>query len=277
MGSAICRSIHFSKPSTGISYTRNKSHRLSSHRSIPIMPITSIRNSLVKHPLVRWLSCWSVPLHRSSLDSPGIPPSADAHDSFQGFSYIAPDLINSRQNDPAYANDVDRRLRSIVGVKLTSFKDEYDLKEPLGHGKTSTCHRCVHRQTRAEYAVKIIKDVSLNDPADEIELLFHYNQLTHVIRVWTRPGEIMYGITACFILIFRYVMHSTMPRPCTSSQSWCEVANSSTRSARRNHCQNGKVRKSCMWSSKPSNSCTAIRLVKKRRLFEIVPARCLFI
>ncbi len=118
-----------------------------------------------------------------SLVSPGIPPSADAHDSFHGFSYIAPELINARQNDPTYANDVERRLRSIVGVKLTPFQDEYDIKEALGRGKTSTCYRCIHRQTREEYAVKIIKDASINDPSDEIELLFRYNQLTHIIRV----------------------------------------------------------------------------------------------
>jgi hypothetical protein len=112
-----------------------------------------------------------------------MPPSADANDSFQGFSYIAPDLINARQSDPSYANHVDRSLRSIIGVKLTSFKDEYDLKEPLGRGQTSICYRCIHRQTQTEYAVKIIKDVSVNDPSDEIELLFRYNQLTHIIRV----------------------------------------------------------------------------------------------
>lgn len=117
------------------------------------------------------------------IDSPGIPPSADAHDSFHGFSYIAPDLINARQNDPSYANNVERRLKSIVGVKQTPFKDEYDLHEALGRGKTSTCYRCIHRQTRLEYAVKIIKDANVNDPSDEIELLFHYNQLPHIIRV----------------------------------------------------------------------------------------------
>ena len=83
-----------------------------------------------------------------SSDSPGIPPSADAHDSFHGFSYIAPELITARQNDPTYSNDVERRLRSIVGVKLTPFQDEYDVKEPLGRGKTSTCYRCIHRQTQ---------------------------------------------------------------------------------------------------------------------------------
>ncbi len=119
----------------------------------------------------------------SSIDSPGIPPSADANDSFQGFSYIAPDLINGRQNDPTYLNDVERRLRSIIGVKSTPFKDEYEIKEALGRGKTSTCYRCIHRQTHQEYAVKIIKDARINDPSDEIELLFRYNQLTHIIRV----------------------------------------------------------------------------------------------
>jgi p90 ribosomal S6 kinase len=148
--------------------------------------IISIKNLHVKHPQVeiRFIFFGIIfILSVFSIDSPGIPPSADAHDSFQGFSYIAPELINARQNDPTYSTDVDRRLRSIIGVKLTPFKDEYDIKEALGHGKTSTCYRCVHRQTREEYAVKIIKDAHVNDPSDEIELLFRYNQLTHIIRV----------------------------------------------------------------------------------------------
>ncbi|CAF0886703.1 unnamed protein product [Rotaria sordida] len=120
---------------------------------------------------------------KTPTDSPGIPPSAEAHESFHGFSYIAPELIDARQNDSTYSNDVERRLRSIIGVKLTPFKDEYELKEVLSHGKTSTCYRCIHRPTREEYAVKIIKDPSINDPSDEIELLFRYNQLTHIIRI----------------------------------------------------------------------------------------------
>ncbi|CAF0757500.1 unnamed protein product [Adineta steineri] len=120
---------------------------------------------------------------KTPTDSPGLPPSIDAHDSFHGFSYIAPELISARQNDPTYSNNVERRLRSIVGVKLTPFQDEYDIKEALGRGKTSTCYRCIHRQTRQEYAVKFIKDAGINDPSDEIELLFRYNQLQHIIRM----------------------------------------------------------------------------------------------
>ncbi|CAF1086580.1 unnamed protein product [Rotaria magnacalcarata] len=120
---------------------------------------------------------------KTPTDSPGIPPSADANKTFQGFSYIAPDLIHARQSDLSYANDVERRLRSVTGVKTTLFTDEYDLKEPLGRGKTSTCYRCVHRQTHAEYAVKVIKNAHINDPSDEIELLFCYRQLSHIVRI----------------------------------------------------------------------------------------------
>ncbi|UJR21274.1 hypothetical protein I4U23_024367 [Adineta vaga] len=120
---------------------------------------------------------------KTPTDSPGIPPSADANKTFQGFSYIAPDLINARQNDPVYASNIERRLRSMSGVKSTSFNDEYELKEALGRGKTSICYRCIHKQTHMEYAVKIIKDAHIHDPSDEIELLFCYRQLTHIIRI----------------------------------------------------------------------------------------------
>lgn len=68
-------------------------------------------------------------------------------------------------------------------MKLTSFVEEYDLKEIIGQGRMSKCHRCIHKQTRLEYAVKIIADVHMNDPSDEIELLFYYRQLTHIVHV----------------------------------------------------------------------------------------------
>ncbi|CAF3261061.1 unnamed protein product [Rotaria socialis] len=120
---------------------------------------------------------------KTPTDSPGIPPSADANKTFQGFSYIAPDLIHARRSDLSYANAVEQRLRSVIGVKTTLFTDEYVLKEPLGRGKTSICYRCVHRQTHVEYAVKVIKDAHINDPSDEIELLFCYRQLSHIVRI----------------------------------------------------------------------------------------------
>lgn len=138
------------------------------------------------------------------LDSPGIPPSADANKTFQGFSYIAPDLIHARQNDPSYASEIERRLRSITGVKFTSFLDEYELKEVIGQGRMSTCHRCIHKQTHVEYAVKIIADAHTNDPSDEIELLFYYRQLTHIVHVRSVSTR---RIQSSFDL-FRYAMPS---------------------------------------------------------------------
>ena len=57
------------------------------------------------------------------------------------------------------------------------------MKEILGRGQSSTCYRCVHRQSRTEYAVKVIKDPFVHDPSDEIQLLFHYRHLTHIVRV----------------------------------------------------------------------------------------------
>jgi len=120
---------------------------------------------------------------KTPTDSPGIPPSAGANSTFQGFSYIAPDLIHARQTDSTYTDNIQRRLSSINGVKLTPFTNEYELKEILGQGRTSTCYRCVHKQTQFEYAVKIIKDAHQHDPSDEIELLFCYRQLTHIIHV----------------------------------------------------------------------------------------------
>jgi len=73
----------------------------------------------------------------------------------------------------------------------------------LGRGQTSTCYRCIHRQTREEYAVKLIKDASYNDPSDEIELLFRYNQFPHIIRVKQRISLHF----KFFCVFFRYEMH----------------------------------------------------------------------
>ncbi len=83
-------------------------------------------------------------------------------------------------------------------MKFTSFTEEYELKEILGHGKTSTCYRCIHKQTHLEYAVKIIQDAHLHDPSDEIELLFCYRQLTHIIHVGSNENK---GRMRCIVFI----------------------------------------------------------------------------
>ena len=74
----------------------------------------------------------------------------------------------------------------------------------LGEGKTSICYRCIHKQTHLEYAVKIIKDPHIHDPSDEIELLFCYRQLTHIIHV-SKTKKKQFRYIKIYIL-FRFVM-----------------------------------------------------------------------
>ena len=57
-------------------------------------------------------------------DSPGVPPSANAHVLFRGFSYIAPALLDHKAS---VANT--KVISSIPGVKVNNFSDDYELKE----------------------------------------------------------------------------------------------------------------------------------------------------
>ncbi|CAF0857640.1 unnamed protein product [Didymodactylos carnosus] len=120
---------------------------------------------------------------KTPTDSPGIPPSADAHGLFAGFSYIAPELTEQRVNDPLYVDEVEKRLRNIAGIKLQLFSQDFDLKEQIGQGQFAICHRCISRLTNVEYAVKIISDYSLNDPTDEIQILLNSANSPNIIRV----------------------------------------------------------------------------------------------
>ncbi|CAF1038971.1 unnamed protein product [Didymodactylos carnosus] len=120
---------------------------------------------------------------KTPTDSPGVPPSADAHRSFAGFSYIAPELTEQRINDPVYSDEVEKRLRNIPGMKFHLFTQDFEIKEQIGQGQFAVCHRCLHRLTSAEYAVKIISDCSTNDPTDEIQILLNYTNLSNIIRI----------------------------------------------------------------------------------------------
>jgi p90 ribosomal S6 kinase len=43
----------------------------------------------------------------------------------------------------------------MMYVKPNSVTDEYEIKNTLGEGSYSVCKLCIHRATRAEYAVKV--------------------------------------------------------------------------------------------------------------------------
>jgi p90 ribosomal S6 kinase len=110
---------------------------------------------------------------KTPRDSPGVPPSATAHELFRGFSYIAPSLLDETGTEKTVVRNT-QVLTSIPGVKTKPFTEEYDLKEELGSGSYSVCRRCVHKATGREYAVKVI-DPQKRDPYEEIEILMRYD------------------------------------------------------------------------------------------------------
>ncbi|XP_070814537.1 ribosomal protein S6 kinase alpha-2 [Chaetodon trifascialis] len=122
---------------------------------------------------------------RTPTDSPGIPPSANTHQLFRGFSFVA----TNQNHEPSAAtvapsrqevnniNPIAQHLRGDV-----AFSDVYELKEEVGQTATSVCRRCLHRVTAVEYSVKIIERAR-KDPSEEIEILLRYGQHPNIITL----------------------------------------------------------------------------------------------
>ncbi|XP_054606962.1 ribosomal protein S6 kinase alpha-3 isoform X4 [Nothobranchius furzeri] len=110
---------------------------------------------------------------KTPRDSPGVPPSANAHQLFRGFSFVA---ITEEETQPV-PNSIVQLHRST-----SQFSDTYDLKEDIGVGSYSLCKRCEHRGTGMEYAVKIINKTK-RDPTEEVEILLRYGQHPNIITL----------------------------------------------------------------------------------------------
>uniref|UniRef100_A0A673KDD8 Ribosomal protein S6 kinase n=1 Tax=Sinocyclocheilus rhinocerous TaxID=307959 RepID=A0A673KDD8_9TELE len=118
---------------------------------------------------------------RTPTDSPGVPASANAHQLFRGFSFVASNLD---EEQPLAETNILMRvvlLQQLHGNNI-HFTDGYELKEDIGIGAYSVCKRCVHRITSVEYAVKII-DRAKKDPSEEIEILLRYGQHPNIITL----------------------------------------------------------------------------------------------
>uniref|UniRef100_A0A8C6SKX0 non-specific serine/threonine protein kinase n=1 Tax=Neogobius melanostomus TaxID=47308 RepID=A0A8C6SKX0_9GOBI len=107
---------------------------------------------------------------KTPRDSPGVPPSANAHQLFRGFSFVA---ITEEDTEPA--------PNTIIQV-TSHFSDMYEIKEDIGVGSYSVCKRAVHKGTAMEYAVKIINK-SKRDPSEEVEILLRYGQHPNIITL----------------------------------------------------------------------------------------------
>uniref|UniRef100_A0A3Q3JJA9 non-specific serine/threonine protein kinase n=1 Tax=Monopterus albus TaxID=43700 RepID=A0A3Q3JJA9_MONAL len=108
---------------------------------------------------------------RTPTDSPGIPPSANTHQLFRGFSFVA----TNQNQEPSVATV---RLRGDV-----VFSDVYELKGEVAQTATSIWRRCLHRVTAVEYSVKVIIDKTKKDPSEEIEILLRYGQHPNIITL----------------------------------------------------------------------------------------------
>ncbi|XP_062818215.1 ribosomal protein S6 kinase alpha-1 isoform X3 [Anolis carolinensis] len=117
---------------------------------------------------------------RTPKDSPGIPPSAGAHQLFRGFSFVASGTIeDEKAKSPTVP--LHSAVQQLHGKNL-QFSDGYVVKEAIGVGSYSVCKRCVHKATNTEYAVKVI-DKSKRDPSEEIEILLRYGQHPNIITL----------------------------------------------------------------------------------------------
>ncbi|XP_022655507.1 ribosomal protein S6 kinase 2 beta-like isoform X5 [Varroa destructor] len=109
-------------------------------------------------------------------DSPGVPPSANAHELFKGFSFVA--QLDQEEVQP----NGDPAKWYNLNYKESIHKD-YEIKEEIGRGAFSVCKRCVHRQSGKEYAVKIV-DKYKKDCQEEIEILLRYGQHPNILTVY---------------------------------------------------------------------------------------------
>ncbi|XP_064015045.1 ribosomal protein S6 kinase alpha-6 isoform X3 [Pogoniulus pusillus] len=113
------------------------------------------------------------------LDSPGVPPSANAHQLFKGFSFVATTTAEDHKVSPL--TNILPIVQQLHG-NSAQFTDGYELKEDIGVGSYSVCKRCIHIATNMEFAVKII-DKSKRDPSEEIEILMRYGQHPNIITL----------------------------------------------------------------------------------------------
>uniref|UniRef100_A0A2K6SZX8 non-specific serine/threonine protein kinase n=1 Tax=Saimiri boliviensis boliviensis TaxID=39432 RepID=A0A2K6SZX8_SAIBB len=94
---------------------------------------------------------------RTPTDSPGVPPSANAHHLFRGFSFVASSLIQEPSQQDLHKVPVHPIVQQLHGNNI-HFTDGYEIKEDIGVGSYSVCKRCVHKATDTEYAVKVYDD-----------------------------------------------------------------------------------------------------------------------
>ncbi|KAK9754846.1 Protein kinase C terminal domain [Popillia japonica] len=124
---------------------------------------------------------------KTPRDSPGVPASANAHELFKGFSFVAPCLLDG--TPVLKKNDAPQKSLS---TSANNFFEEYELLNILGTGSYSVCRLARHRATGQQYAVKIINKSSC-DCLEEVEILLRYGHHPGIVSlkgVYEEAGKV---------------------------------------------------------------------------------------
>uniref|UniRef100_A0A4W4H1P8 non-specific serine/threonine protein kinase n=1 Tax=Electrophorus electricus TaxID=8005 RepID=A0A4W4H1P8_ELEEL len=100
---------------------------------------------------------------KTPRDSPGVPPSANAHQLFRGFSFVAGGAEEESQ-PPIQTNTTISSVLQVHHRNACQFTDVYEVNEDIGVGSYSICKRCVHKSSAMEYAVKVRQENSPHKP-----------------------------------------------------------------------------------------------------------------
>ncbi|EDL14018.1 ribosomal protein S6 kinase polypeptide 6 [Mus musculus] len=106
--------------------------------------------------------------------------SANAHQLFKGFSFVATSIAEEYKITPVTSSNVLPIVQ--INGNAAQFSEAYELKEDIGIGSYSVCKRCIHSASNVEFAVKII-DKNKRDPSEEIEILMRYGQHPNIISL----------------------------------------------------------------------------------------------
>uniref|UniRef100_A0A803U1G9 non-specific serine/threonine protein kinase n=1 Tax=Anolis carolinensis TaxID=28377 RepID=A0A803U1G9_ANOCA len=181
---------------------------------------------------------------KTPKDSPGVPPSANAHQLFKGFSFVATTAIEDHKISPL--NNILPIVQQLHGNSAL-FTDAYELKEDIGVGSYSVCKRCIHIVSNMEFAVKII-DKSKRDPSEEIEILMRYGQHPNIITLKDvyDDGKYIYLVTE--LMKGGELLDRILRQKCFSEREASAVLYTITKTVDYLHCQ-GVVHRDL----KPSN------------------------
>lgn len=149
------------------------------------------------------------------VNSPGVPVSANSHELFRGFSFVAPTLVDEITNrtttpnrqaanttnpnaivnqvqminnsnkmiiDPASITSQLKSSGLVEKQKGIKTLNEFDFYEIIGTGSFSTCYKCLHKESRMKFAVKKI-DKFKRDCSEEIEVMLRFSQHPNIVTL----------------------------------------------------------------------------------------------